>query len=136
MTKPKDDDVKRWTFEQIQDNHEIKVRDLIGPWVEAADHDRKVAELEAKIELKCIPDLKVALELGRQALELSILESELFIARKVIEKLREQRDYWIDHGGWNPEFCVIKKREMDIEINVEISNLKNREIENAVEKRL
>lgn len=85
MTKPKDDDVKRYWVEhgrgRLTAIYEEKVDGLDDDAFEvvrAADHDREVGNL--------------IYELSSANATIAELESELATARKVIEKLREQRN--------------------------------------------
>jgi len=97
MTKPKDDDVKRYWVEhgrgRLTAIYEEKVDGLDDDAFEvirAADHDRKVAELyeSEAVKLGHIEDLEM---------QVCRLESKLATARKVIEKLREQRNKYIQY---------------------------------------
>lgn len=111
MTKPKDDGVKRYYAEQITlstyEVYEEKVDGLSDDYIEfvrAADHDREVGNLIYELssanatitELEDLIDIKND-AISNMQIELHSLETELATARKVIAKLREQRNNYIQY---------------------------------------
>ena len=111
MTKPKDDDVKRYWVEhgrgRLTAIYEEKVDGLDDDAFEvvrAADHDREVGNLIYELssanatitELEDLIDIKND-AISNMQIELHSLETELATARKVIEKLREQRNKYIQY---------------------------------------
>ena len=116
MTKPKDDGVKRMYAQKIN-LYQEQIGSSDVEVIIATEHDREVgnliyelssanatiAELEAKLELKCLPETMAAiarldktLEFAHLAMQVSALDSELATARKVIDTLRAQRNYYCD----------------------------------------
>jgi len=99
MTKPKDDDVKRYWVEhgrgRLTAIYEEKVDGLDDDAFEvvrAADHDRKVAELEDRIERMRAPRrCGECGNVGMMSGDAPYID-QLATARKVIEKLRDQRN--------------------------------------------
>lgn len=99
MTKPKDDGVKRWNYRQIQAAYNST--DMQHPlYIEAAEHDRVVAELQAKVETLSLESFQARVKIDmhqcpvRVPLPESYWEAKYNTARKVIAKLRQQRDWW------------------------------------------
>lgn len=107
MTKSKNDDVKRYWVEhgrgRLTAIYEEKVDGLDDDAFEvvrATDHDRKVAELEAKLRLKEVElsDFTISKnnELASAMIKLNVIEHALATARKVIDALKAQRNYYCD----------------------------------------
>lgn len=108
MTNPKNDGVKRWNYRQIQAAYNST--DMQHPlYIEAADHDRKVAGLyeSEAVKLSHIEDLE---------LQVCRLESKLATARKVIEKLKRQRNYYCDLARMHDKSYQEHVEDCDAEI--------------------
>lgn len=117
MTKPKrNDGVKRFMATYGQSPWDTETRTCVL----ATEHDRKVAELEAKIfDLKSVEQAlreQTAKNDEYTEWKLSKAESELATARKVIEKLKRQRNYYCDLARMHDKSYQEHVEDCDAEI--------------------